>query len=309
MKKVLTLIITLCVSLVIFATPAEETNETLSIVTLKGPTTMGLAPLMNEESDSYSFSIEGSADASVALLLKGEADIALLPANLSSVLYNNTKGNIRVLCINTLGVLYLLENGDSISSLSDLEGKTIYSAGKGGTPEYTLRYVLEEAGLKNVNIEWKAEHAEALSALLTHENCVAMIPQPFATNALEKNGVRIALDLNEAWKELTGYPLITGVAVTRKDTLKTKRSLIDKFLADYKRSVEFVNENIEEAAVLIGNTGVVATPLAKKTIPLGFITYIDGSEMKEILNKYLEILSTFKKDAIGGNLPDEEFYY
>ena len=141
-----------------------------------------------------------------AALAQGTTDIAAVPANLASVLYNNTEGGVQVLAINTLGVLYIVESGDTVHSVEDLRGKTIYASGKGNTPEAALNYVLTQNGIDpsaDVTIEWKSEQAECLSALMAEENAIAMLPQPFVTTAqAQSENLRVALDLTEEWDAL-----------------------------------------------------------------------------------------------------------
>lgn len=296
----------------------------VSVLALKGPTAMGMVGFMDgvdsdEISDhTYDFQIVASADEVTPKLVQGEADIAAVPANLASVLYNNTEGGIDVLAINTLGVLYIVESSDTVSSVEDLKGKTIYASGKGATPEYALNYILSENGMdpeKDVTIEWKSEHAECLSALLADENAIAMLPQPFVTTAQAKNdSIQVALDLTEEWDKLQAddaapSALITGVVVARKDFIEENPEAVEDFLTHYQESVEFVNGNTDEAAELIGNYEIVTAEVAKKALPACNITYIDGTEMQEKLSGYLAVLLEQNPKSIGGQLPGDDFYY
>ena len=211
---------------------AQEEAPAVKVMALKGPTAMGMVQLMDQADTGqisdydYQFTIAASADEVTPQLVQGNADIAAIPANLASVLYNNTDGQVEVLAINTLGVLYIVESGDTVSSVADLKGKTIYASGKGSTPEYALNYILSENGIdpeNDVTIEWKSEHTECLSALLADEDAIAMLPQPFVTTAQTKSdSIRVALDLTEEWDKLqadSSQPsaLITGVMVARTD--------------------------------------------------------------------------------------------
>ena len=291
----------------------------INVTALRGPTAMGMVKLMKDSEsgeingNDYNFKIEGAIDAVTPALVRGTTDIAAVPANVSSVLYNNTDGGVRVLAINTLGVLYIAEKGDSIHSVEDLRGKTIYSSGNGATPEYALRFVLESAGLeigKDVFIEWRSEHAECVAALESSENAVAMLPQPFLTSALVSNPeIRVALDLNDLWMEAMGTELITGVVVARSDFLSENEDAVRAFLSSYSDSVDFVNGNIDEGARLVGEYGIVGEAVAKKAIPGCNITCITGEEMKNALSNYLEVLYSMNPKSVGGSLPDESYYF
>lgn len=303
---------------------SDETDNSVSVINvgaLKGPTAMGLVKLMDDETENasgnvaYDFVIEAAPDAISPKLIKGELDIAAIPANLASVLYNNTDGQIVVVNINTLGVLYIVENGNSVNSVEDLRGKTIYTSGKGSTPEYALNYMLESNGLvigTDVNIEFKAEHAECVAAIVSDEsgNSVAMLPQPFVTTAQMSNeNIRIALDLSEEWKNASGKTLITGVMVARKQFAEEHSEELDAFLKKYNDSVAYVNQNTEDAAALIEKFDIFKAAVAKKALPFCNIVFIDGADMKEALGEYLNELYSQNPASVGGKLPADDFYY
>ena len=323
LKRIGLALLVLCISLPLFAQSVDEVTtagETTAvrIAALKGPTAMGLVRLMDRsESGSvngndYDFTIVGSPTEITPLLVRGEVDIAALPANLAGVIYNNTDGALEVLAVNTLGVLYIVENGSSIHSLADLEGKTIYASGKGSTPEFSLNYILSEAGLSGkVSVEWKSEHSECVAALVNEENSAALLPQPFVTTAAMQNpGIRVAIDLNDAWDEVSpDSNLITGVIVARKPFIDEHKDAVDTFLADYKESTDFTSSNLVEAAALVGKYDIVPEKVALKALPECNIVCVTGDEMKNDLSLYLEVLYEANPASVGGRVPGEDFYY
>ena len=299
-------------------------EDSVNVLALKGPTAMGMVSLMDQADqgeiteETYDFQIVASPDEVSPAIAQGTADIAAVPANLASVLYQKTNGGVQVLTINTLGVLYLVENGDQVQSVSDLKGKTIYASGKGATPEYALNYILKENGLtpgKDVQIEWKSEHTECVAALAEHEDAAALLPQPFVTTAQSKNdSLRVALDLTEEWDKIQkdnggNSSLVTGVTVVRTEFAQEHPEIVEDFMERYQESVSYVNEHTEEAAKLIGDYDIVPEEIAKKALPECNIVYIDGAEMKEKLSGYLEVLEQENPQAVGGALPADEFYY
>lgn len=299
-------------------------EDSATVMALKGPTAMGMVSLMNQADqgeitdENYNFQIVASPDEVTPAIAQGTADIAAVPANLASVLYQKTDGSVQVLTINTLGVLYLVENGDQIQSISDLKGKTIYASGKGATPEYALNYILKENGLipdEDVQIEWKSEHTECVAALAEHEDAIALLPQPFVTTAQSKNdSLRVALDLTEEWDNIQkknggNSSLVTGVTVVRTEFAQEHPEIVEDFMERYQESVTFANDHAEEAAKLIGNYDIIPEEIAKKALPECNIVYIDGAEMKEKLSGYLEVLKQGNPQAVGGTLPTDEFYY
>ncbi|MGO5049453.1 ABC transporter substrate-binding protein [Dysosmobacter sp. Sow4_B12] len=299
--------------------PSEE-PVTTRIAALKGPTAMGMVKLMHDDPQSgegpmYAFTLAGAADEVTPSLIKGDLDMACVPANLASVLYNKTEGEIITLAVNTLGVLYIVENGNAVSSMADLAGKTIVAAGKGSTPEYALRYLLTENGIDpdtDVTIDWKSEHAECVAALASGSATIALLPQPFVTVAQTKiENLRVALDLTAEWDALdNGSGLITGVVVARKAFVEEHPAAVDTFLRNYAESVDWVNSNTADAAALISEFGIVeAAPIAEKALPHCNIVCITGEEMGAKLSGYLQVLFDAEPTSVGGKLPGEDFYY
>lgn len=298
------------------ATASPETAaEGLRVAGLKGPTTMGLVNLMeSEEGANYTFSMYGAADEIVPLLVKGELDAAAVPANLAATLYQKTQGQVEVACVNTLGVLYIVENGDTVQSVTDLKGQTIVTTGKGTTPEYVLRYVLSQNGLDpdaDVNIVYCSEATEALSQVQAGQATIAMLPQPFVTSALSQvEGLRVALDMNEEWQKVAGSQLVTGVLVVRKDAVEADPEAFEEFLNGYAASVEAANTDLEGTAALCETYGIVAkAALAQKALPECNIVFERGEQMKTDLVNYFQVLFDADPSSVGGAMPADDFYY
>ena len=315
MKKCIVILFSILSIFSLCAQPVAEETEavTLNIAALKGPTAMGMVEMMETSGDSYTFTLEGSPDAITPRIAKGEIDIAAVPANLAAVLYNNTKG-VKVIAVNTLGVLYLVGNGDvEINRREDLLGKTIYSAGKGSTPQYALESILSALNLeegKDVFVEWKSEHAECVAALLSDTESIAMLPQPFATSALMQNkSLSIVLDLNELWESINGSPLITGCLIARSEVLEKYKEAVESFLSLYSSSVNWVNSNNAEASLLIEKYGIIKAAVAAKALPYCNIVCMRGEEMKKALNIYYNSLYSLNPKSVGGSIPSEEIYF
>lgn len=291
----------------------------IRIAGLKGPTSMGMVKLMEDASagtaaGEYTFSLHGSADEVTPKLVQGELDMAAIPANLAAVLYNNTGGAVRVMAVNTLGVLYIVEKGETVTDIASLKGKTVYATGKGSTPEYTLRFLLEQNGLdpdKDVTLEFKSEPTEVVSLLASASEGVAMLPQPYVTVAQTKvEGLRTAIDLTKAWDSLgLDSQLITGVLVGRTDFIEKNPEAVAGFLNEYKASVDWVLANSDSAAELMEKFDIVKAAVAKKAIPGCNLTFLAGPDMVKPLSGYLETLFGQNPKAVGGKLPDDAFYY
>lgn len=302
-----------------------ETDENVSdddvvvrVASLKGPTSIGLVKLWqdaeeNKANADYEFTMATAADEILPLVLKGDLDIALVPANAAANLYQKSNGAIAVIDINTLGVLYMVSGDDSIKSVDDLTNKTIYLTGKGTTPDLALRYLLETHNIKlsDVTIEYKSEATEVAAALSENPDAVGLLPMPFVIAACAQNeALQIVLDVNAQWESANdGKGLVTGVTIVRKAFLEEHPEAVDAFLTDHKNSAEYVNTNAEEAAELVVKSGIVEkAPIAQKAIPKCNITCITGEEMKEMLSGYLDILEKQDVSFIGGAVPGEDFY-
>lgn len=303
-------------------TPKEKAK--LNVVGLTGPTGMGMVKLMsdNEAGDTavdYTVELVGAADEITGKIVNGDVDIAVVPCNLASVLYNKTEGGVKIAAVNTLGVLYMLEanGGQEIQSVADLVGKTIVTTGKGTTPEYILNYILQANGLNpetDVTVEYKAEAAEVAALLQQGGADIAMLPQPMVTTVMAKTeGVRIALDMTEEWANAQGddgKQLVTGAVIVRSDVLENNQEAVDTFLEEYAASINYVNENVAEGAALVEQYGIIpSAAIAEKAIPACNMVYMSGAEMQQSVSAYLEVLAEANPVSVGGTLPDDAFYY
>ena len=313
MKKLVSALLALLLTLSV-CTFAD--GETVRVVALNGPTGMGMVKMMKDEAENpgYQFSLESAPDVITPAIIKGEVDIACVPANLASVLFNKTQGGVQVLAVNTLGVLYIVERGDTIHTAEDLRGRTLYVSGKGATPEYAINYILTEAGLdpeKDVDLQSCAEHAECLTNLLANENAVAMLPQPFVVVARSQvDGLRVALDLTKEWNALGGgSQLITAVLLVRSEFLEQHPQAVEKLLDEYAQSVDFLNDQPAEASVLVEKYGIVKAAVAEKAIPDCNIVCITGDNMKTMASGYLQVLYDQNPESVGGKLPGDDFYW
>ena len=285
--------------------PENVNKPRVSVAVLKGPTGIGAVQLLESTdlSNDYTFEIFSALDEVMAELINGGVDIAALPTNVAATVYNKSEHEISIAAINTLGVLHILECGDTIQSISDLEGKTIYATGQGSTPEYVLKYM--------------TEHAELAAALLAGDVNIALLPEPNVTAVLLKdNTIRQALDLTQEWdntqkfNSLQASQLAMGCIVARKEFIENNKQAFENFLKEYENSVNYVNTNISEAAKLVQQYGIMENATAaEKAIPNCNIVFISGEEMKTALQGFYHILFDANPKSIGGVLPDEDFYY
>lgn len=318
MKKI-GLLITLFALSICFSSVAAQDPFVMNIGSLKGPTTMGMVKMMADSeagktANTYNVQMYGTADEIVTGLVGKKLDAAAVPCNLASVLYNKTKGEVKAAAVNTLGVLYILDTGTSVQSIQDLKGKTIYSTGKGTTPEFALNYVLTQNGIdpeKDLTIEYKSEATEVAAMLADGTDMIAMLPQPYVTTVMMQNDkVRIALNLTEEWNKVSqSSTLVTGCVVIRKEFAEGNPEVVKTFMADYAASVEYVNANNQDAADLIAKYEIVPkAQVALKALPFCNIVFLTNDEMKSKLSGYLDVLYQANPASVGGNLPQDDFY-
>ena len=315
---VLSLVLLCTLSLSVVAESAEKPIVRLAAMT--GPTAMGLVKLLDDgknglSANQYDFLLAGAADEITPSLLQGKLDIASIPVNLAANLNNKKPGAFTLLAVNTLGVIYIVEKGgETVQTLADLKGKTIYATGRGSTPEYNLTYLLKQAGLtlgEDVTVEWKSEPAEVVALMSQQEAAVAMLPQPFVTVAQNQvQGLRIALNLTQEWDALQlDSRMITSGIVARTEFVNENPEAVENFLKEFAASAQYANEFVPETAALIGELGIVKAPIAEKALPYCNIVCLTGAEMQEALAAYLQVLFELNPVSVGGTLPNDAFYY
>lgn len=306
------------------APPAEKAM--VNVVAIAGPTGVGMVDLMEQDANGktaneYTFSLVNDPQQAVAAISGNSADIAAVPTNLASTLYKKTSGNVQVLAVNTLGVLYIMENGETVQSVADLKGKEIYTSGQGANPEYILRYVLEKNGLnpdEDVTIKFVADNDALTAAVVSGEASVAMVPEPKVTacrvqmTSAEKTPARIALNMTEEWNKVAAgeSSLMMGCVIVRKAYAQENPAAVKAFLKEYEASINAVKADVDTGATLCEKYGVIPKKaMALQAIPNCNLTYITGKEMKSQLAGYLTVLQGYNPASIGGALPADDFYY
>ena len=297
--------------------PSGASSATaVRVASLKGPTTMGLVSLMDKAAKGttaqpYSFTVAGTPDAVSGPLVAGQYDIALVPVNLAAVLYNKTAGAVLLAAVNTLGVLYIVTGDPAVTSLADLAGKTVLNSGKGTTPQFVLDEVLTSANVADVNVDYRSQPTEEASVLAATPTTIAVLPEPYVTAAIAANpAVHIVADLNDAWQQATGVPLVTGCVAVRTAFADVNPGAVATFMREYAASVSFVNDNPADAAPLIVAQGLAPdNAVAQAAIPRAHIVDLTGPDAKAAVGAYLNVLYAADATSVGGSIPDDSFYY
>ena len=326
MKKLVALLLAgmMLMSMAVGCAQGGQTSKAaVNVTAIAGPTGVGLVHLMDADAKGeakceYTFNLVSDPTEAVAAITKGTADIAAVPTNLASTLYKKTNGNVQVLAVNTLGVLYMMTNGAEVKSVADLKGKTIYSSGQGANPEYILKYVLEKNNITDATIKFVDDNDALVAALATGQAQIAMVPEPKVTacmtqmKAAGKTPAAVALNMTEEWGKVAGdeSTLMMGCVIARKEFVEKNPEAVKAFLQEYEASITAVKADVDAAAALCETYQVISkAAIAKQAIPRCNLTFVKGAEMKTQLAGYLKVLFGYNPAAIGGVMPDDGFYY
>ena len=323
MKKYLAFLLTLAI-LVSFAACGSSgagndyEGVNVNVAAIKGPTAVGMVDLMQKQEDktatnNYNFSLHSNPQEIVGLIATKQVDIAAIPTNLAANLYKKTNGGVKILAVNTYGVLHLLENGNTVNSIEDLRGKTIWSTGQGSNPEYILRYILEGNGIDtdtDLTIKFAASNDEIV-AQMKNAGTIGVVPEPAATTVISKfPSISRVTAMDAEWEKLTtDSALMMGCVIVRTEFLEQNPAAVERFMEEYKDSIGALADN-DRIAELCEKFEIIATKeIAKNAIPNCHIAFVSGEKMKTNLNGYFEVLYAADPTSVGGAIPDDNFYY
>lgn len=333
MKKILSVLaVILCLTIVFSSCASGGENESstgdnesttletdgekaaINLGLLKGPTGMGAAVLLEADEAGtakadYELTLAGAPDVLQSGLINGTLDMAALPTNVAAVLNSKTEGKVQILAVNTLGVIYIMSNSDSVKSVADLAGKKILSAGQGTTTEYVLSYILDKNNITDAEIEYVSEHAEVIAKAEAGGYDVVLLPEPFVTQMKAKDlGFNVVIDLTEEWEKLGGGELTMGCIAVRTEFAQQNPEAVKAFLEDYTSSVNSVKDDPENAGTLIEKFDIAKAAIASKAIPNCNMVVMTGEEMKTSVGAYLSVLYSANAQSVGGKLPEDSFY-
>jgi len=322
MKKFLISIFILSLLAVLSAcgSRSQPESHTINVAVLPGPSALGALWLMDAAENGntqniYNIRVLGSPDEVVPMIVQGTMDIAAIPTNMASVLFNNPNVDITVLAVSTMGVLHVVNTACDIRSVSDLAGHTVFLSGLGAAPEFVFNHVLQQNGLvpgEDVYLEFHAEMPQIAALMAEGIAEIALLPEPFATTVIMQNeSARHALDLTQEWNKIQpDYGLVMTAIIVRNEFLADHPDAVEIFMAEYEQSVDFVNNHVAEAAELAVHFGIIPnTNIAAQAIPRSNQVFITGQQMRSYLEGYLSVLYAQSPASIGGTLPNEDFYF
>ncbi len=294
-------------------TVSDEREVKTKVAVLNGPT--GLALRKFKDDRSYAYEVEYYADPQeiASLVTKGDVDIAAVPLSLAANLYKETNGAVQMLAIGALGVLKVLSSDESIKSIADLKGKTVYASGQNSTPEYVINYILEKNGIdpeKDVDIQFKSTHEE-LAALATEGKAeICILPEYFATNVATKNEkMKKVIDLTAEWNKICENEIAMGCYIARKEFIAENPEIISEFFEFAEISTNYVKEVSQSVNYVIEAKLFGTMDEAAYGINGSNLAFITGEKMKKIAASDFEIFYSMNPESVGGELPDDAFYY
>lgn len=323
MRKNISILIFLCALLLLVScgkNPDTKPIGNIRIAVLTGPTGVGAVPMWEDSENgktamSYTFTAMSAPDEAAAKISSGEVDIAAVSTNLAAKLYRKTEGKIRVLAVNTLGVLSALRyEGEPVASFEDLRGRTVVTTGQGANPQYILEYLLRKNGIdpeNDLTIEYKAEGTELVSVWANTPDAVLIAPSPVSASILMKyEGSEKVLDLTEEWERCSPESaLMMGCIIARADFCEQHPDAVSAFLSDYAHSIDAALDDPQNTGVLCEKYGIAAkAAAAQKALPDCHICCITGEAMKTGLEGFLRVMYDADPTSVGA-LPDDGFWY
>ena len=302
------------------ASTEPDRDLEMKIYLLNGTTALGASKLIVDAKAgntdmNYKIETFAAADQITGAIVSGECAIAALPTNAAANLYKKSEGKIQLLAINTLGVLYLLDNGEGVTDFESLKGKTIYLPGAGSNPEFITAALLEANGLTSDDVTLDTTtypSPDALSTAVTAgEAKLAVLPEPKVTVVCSGNAdVKVAMNFTTEWEKVYGEnTLAQGCLVVNTAFAKAHPAEVAKFLDDYKASVEYIAAGSDEAINAIVAAGILPkAPVAKKALPNCNICFIEGADMKAAISVFYEKLHASNPKSIAA-IPDDAFYF
>jgi NitT/TauT family transport system substrate-binding protein len=271
----------------------------------------GTLELPGCESVNVTLTLSGSPDEITPQLVKGDLPLAAVPVNLAAVLGAKTDGALQLAAVNTLGVLHVVTKGVTVTSLADLAGQAVWSTGKGTTPQYVLDYLLAENDLEGqVQVEYLSEASEVAARLAAAETGVAVLPEPYVTTVTAQDpAIARALDLTDEWAKVSASPVVTGGLVVQRQWVADHAETLAAFLEAYADSVDYANDNPDEAGELIAGLGITpSAAVAAKAIPGSHLVLLTGAQAQAAASGYLAVLFAANPESVGGAIPGDDFY-
>lgn len=331
MKKIISLLLSLAFVLTFFAVgctpnvkPDEgDTKTPVTIAMPDGAPVLAVYELLKNSSKIDGHDVEykilaGAANIGTSIL-SGEADVAVMPTNVAAKLYNNG-AKIKMLSVNIFGVLYMVGKNPLTSGTSDLLGKVVLNIGRGGTPDITLKYILDSNNLPYVESETAVEGkvairyvndaSEVIAMLKTDKADYGIMGEPAVTNAVKAIPCSVVLDMQSAWNSGVGENSFTQVCVVLGESVYNDKAFVDDLYAKLTSNVSYLAEDLANIGATLQEKGSsLKVNFTQETLNRCNVQNKKAIEVKAQLENYFKAIYEYDKTFIGGKLPDENLYY
>jgi NitT/TauT family transport system substrate-binding protein len=274
---------------------------------IRGPSSVALAALF-EADLPIDLAVQSDASQVMARLMTGEAQMGILPPNIAARAAQ-AKPSLRLAAVTGFGMLSLLSNEAGLKRIEDMAGKTVSMAGQGATPEFVFRSILQDRGI-SAELNFSLGNTEIAPALIAGRINAAVLPEPFATQALNNPSVHRVGDLQAEWDALSGvgnYPMT--VIVVNWDYFESRKVLLNTLLQACESSVARVTADPAAAALLVDRANIGITgAVAAASIPHSNFSYRSAADAKPSLEKLFSAFLQYAPTSIGGKLPEQYFY-
>ena len=271
---------------------------------LNGPTGIGGLKMIKDYK-SIDINMVNAPNNMLSLVIKGETDIAAIPANMAAIIFNRQL-QYKAVAVISETKLFIISANKNIQTINDIKNKTIYCGTKLAAPDLMLQYLISKEKIENININYSFGNPDLTKMIASGNADIAILPEPFVSSAmLENKDVHIVVEMS---KYIENYPV--AILIAKTDFINHNKELLNEILNEYKKSTEYIINNKNEIENLIKNSSMVINP---KAAAYGLnrigLTFYDGEKMKFALNSYYNFLYNFDKQLIGNKIPSDNFYY
>ena len=300
-----------------------KTSATLSMGVVNGAPALAVANIAggfdfsDEKNDvKTNVNVEKDAPAVLAGLTNGTYDMAILPLNLASQLYNAGKLGVKLVSVNIFSVLHVLTKGE-YNNLNDMKGKVVYTVGAGGTPEVALKNILTANGIKfadgdkatdseTVYINAVAEAQLVMFALKKGEADFAILGEPVVSQAMAKTGAKIAFSVEDEWKKAhPGVGFVQAGLIVKSAVLDNYGGYVDALMEKMGENNAYINEHVETVSDELKLINATLPKLSAETLDRCLIGADKASFRRADIEAFLKALNPAD---YGGKLPSDDFY-
>lgn len=294
-------------------TTAYEKENKTKVAVYDGAAAVGLSKLKVDRSYAYEVKNYSSYREIVPLIMNGEADIAAVPLNIAADLYRKTNGGIKLLAVTDAGLIRVLSRDDSVKSIADLKGKTVYTSEQGAVSDYIIRYLLNNNGLDpetDVDIQYKASFAELCTLMKESKADICIMPEPFVSKVCAADeSIKKVAELTSEWNESCKTNPIQSCLIARKAFIEQEPETVTEFLDFTEISMNYVNNYIVASKFLVDEGYFDNSRELTSGVPGCKLIFFTGDRLKLRASENFKALFEADPESVGGEIPNDGIYY